>query len=326
MGMTRRRTTPHRCAIPVLTTSTPLVLKDADLLPIDSGGYPKSSLSRTAPHRCAVPMLAISTPFVLDDADLLPTTAVVTPNPLARCCRRRLASSPRTLGRSSASARGDDAPPFPLPRRPPLPPLLVCEAVPSVVDGGAGGEGTQTRILGGGEGEEVAIRAARTDEWGVGGRCGADEVVPAYCRCSLRRQPPPATGSSAPRRPFPDRPREGQHRRAHFGLHLAGRQHKRRRSASSAPRHTVANGSDARLRRQGAGSSHGGAGSEASHCAIAVAVARPSHAASSSSCRAVASSPEERPRHRPHGWPHGTPAARSGGGEGWKRKGGGGEG
>lgn len=124
MGMTRRRTTPHRCAIPVLTTSTPLVLKDADLLPIDSGGYPKSSLSRTAPHRCAVPMLAISTPFVLDDADLLPTTAVVTPNPLARCCRRRLASSPRTLGRSSASARGDDAPPFPLPRRPPLPPLL----------------------------------------------------------------------------------------------------------------------------------------------------------------------------------------------------------
>uniref|UniRef100_A0A0E0FG80 Uncharacterized protein n=1 Tax=Oryza nivara TaxID=4536 RepID=A0A0E0FG80_ORYNI len=75
MGMTRRRTTPHRCAIPVLTTSTPLVLKDADLLPIDSGGYPKSSLSRTAPHRCAVPMLAISTPFVLDDADLLPTTA-----------------------------------------------------------------------------------------------------------------------------------------------------------------------------------------------------------------------------------------------------------
>lgn len=161
-----------------------------------------------------------------------------------------------------------------------------------------------------------APRAPTSGGWGeVWRRRGRARL----CRACAADRPP--------RVPLPalsDR-RGGQHV-APLGLHLAGRQHKRRRSASSAPRHTVANGSDARLRRQGAGSSHGGAGSEASHCAIAVAVARPSHAASSSSCRAVASSPEERPRHRPHGWPHGTPAARSGGGEGWKRKGGGGEG
>uniref|UniRef100_A0A0E0MNF3 Uncharacterized protein n=1 Tax=Oryza punctata TaxID=4537 RepID=A0A0E0MNF3_ORYPU len=96
-GMTRSRTAPHSCAVPVLVTSTPLVFDDANLLPDDDGDHPSSVMLRSS----------------------------------------SLASSPCTLARSSASERGDGAPPSHLHHRPPLPPLLVCEATPSVVGGGA---------------------------------------------------------------------------------------------------------------------------------------------------------------------------------------------
>uniref|UniRef100_A0A0D3G718 Uncharacterized protein n=1 Tax=Oryza barthii TaxID=65489 RepID=A0A0D3G718_9ORYZ len=83
----------------MLATSTPLILNGADLLPNNGGGRPKFSGATS------------QTPY--------------------------LASSPRTLTRSSASAHGDGAPPSHLPRRPPLPPLLDREVGPSVVGGGA---------------------------------------------------------------------------------------------------------------------------------------------------------------------------------------------
>uniref|UniRef100_A0A0E0JGA7 Uncharacterized protein n=1 Tax=Oryza punctata TaxID=4537 RepID=A0A0E0JGA7_ORYPU len=131
--MKRRRMVPHRCAVPVLATSMPLVLDDTDLLPDDGGGRPKFSPSRTTPHRCVVPMLVTFTPLV-NDVNLLPndggTPLQILWRDVADVISRILAVHP---SRSSVSVRGDGTPPSHLPRRPPLLPLLGCEAAPSAI-------------------------------------------------------------------------------------------------------------------------------------------------------------------------------------------------